>query len=48
MSRKPSPKPPACPAEGGRYIRQKDGSLKRVGAVASPETTPDISDVKED
>ena len=30
-------KPKTCPAEGGSYIRQADGSLKRAGDAAVPE-----------
>ncbi|MFN3834636.1 MAG: hypothetical protein ACK4NO_01910 [Glycocaulis sp.] len=32
-------KPDARPAEGGRYIRQSDGSLKRAEDTAVPEQT---------
>lgn len=37
MTRKPAP----CPAEGGSYIRQADGTLKRVAAVTPPQKTPE-------
>lgn len=30
-------KPDTRPAEGGRYIRQSDGSLKRAGDTTAPE-----------
>lgn len=33
---KPQPKPAPLPREGGRFIRQKSGELKRVGGSKAP------------
>lgn len=34
-------KPASYPAEGGSYIRQPDGTLKRTAAVTPPEKAPE-------